>query len=58
MGKVIKLQVLSPQMEATEQSAWDAYVAAQDRAKRTLDPADGIAAGKAWGAFMALFVKP
>lgn len=36
--------------------AFEAYVAAQDRAKETLLFADACAAGKAWGRFVHLFV--
>jgi len=38
--------------------AWDAYVAAKERAQATDDLRDGLAAGRAWRAFLNLFVRP
>jgi hypothetical protein len=37
---------------------WAAYVAAQERSKRTLALSDGLAAGRAYGAFVRAFVEP
>jgi hypothetical protein len=36
---------------------WEAFVAAKAQAERTGAIADGIAAGRAWAAFLAAFVK-
>lgn len=36
--------------------AWDAYVAAKERAQATDDFRDGLAAGRAWRTFLNLFV--
>lgn len=36
--------------------AWDAYVAARDKAANSNDIKDGVAAGRAWRAFISLFV--
>lgn len=38
--------------------AWDAYVAARDAAYESNDLDDGVAAGRAWSAFLTLFVPP
>jgi hypothetical protein len=40
--------------QSTE-ALWNAFVAAQERSKRTLVIADGIAAGKAYAAFLEAF---
>jgi hypothetical protein len=37
------------------EALWEAFVAAQERSKRTLVLADGIAAGKAYAAFLKAF---
>jgi hypothetical protein len=37
------------------EALWDTFVAAQERSKRTLSLADGIAAGKAYAAFLQAF---
>ncbi len=37
-------------------AAWERFVEAQERSKRTLSIADGIAAGKAYAAFLSLFI--
>lgn len=34
---------------------WAEYLAARDRAERSRDIADGIAAGRAWAAFLRAF---
>ena len=40
------------------EALWEAFVAAQERSKRTLVLADGIAAGKAYAAFLEAFAGP
>jgi hypothetical protein len=39
------------------EALWRAFVAAQERSKRTLALSDGIAAGKAYAAFLSVFVN-
>jgi hypothetical protein len=43
---------------AEADSLWRAFVAAQERSKTTLALDDGIAAGKAYRAFLEAFVAP
>lgn len=40
------------------EALWNAFVAAQERSKRTLVVADGITAGKAYAAFLEAFAGP
>ncbi len=58
MGEVFFIDVAKRQKDQTVQAAWDAYVVARDKAERSNDVADGIAAGKAWREFLDLFVGP
>jgi hypothetical protein len=58
-------QATSPQLEtkpslvgSDPEAFWDAFVAAQERSKRTLVLADGIAAGKAYAAFLMAYTRP
>lgn len=44
-------------IEAQQEEAFEAYRSAAAKAHVTLLLADGIAAGKAWGRFVNLFVK-
>jgi hypothetical protein len=37
---------------------WDAYLAAKRQADATGDYADGLAAGRAWAAFLDMFLPP
>lgn len=57
MSNVVRIADIREQRRLTQEEAWEIYVAAQDKAKRTLRLEDGIAAGKAWGEFIALFVR-
>jgi hypothetical protein len=57
MGELVFIDVAKKARNVTVQEAWDAYVAAQDKAKDTRDIADGIAAGHAWRAWLELFVQ-
>ncbi len=43
------------QMMQRQQDAWDAYLVARDRAQKSNDINDGIAAGRAWKKFMECF---
>jgi hypothetical protein len=40
------------------EALWDIFVAAQERSKATLALSDGIAAGKAYAAFVTAFTRP
>ena len=40
---------------ALQQRAWEDYLRARDRAERSRQVEDGIAAGHAWAAFLRLF---
>ncbi|GGC70600.1 hypothetical protein [Chelatococcus reniformis] len=46
------------QLKTRQTRAWEAYVAARDRAEQTRDITDGIAAGRAWAVFIAEFLPP
>ena len=56
MGEIISIDVGRQAKDRAIDEAFNAYVIAQDKAKRTLNIYDGIAAGRAWGEFMTLFV--
>lgn len=55
MGDLVFIDAARRKRAVTVQEAWDAYIAAQDRAKETRDLEDGIAAGKAWARWLDLF---
>lgn len=55
MGDLVFIDVAKRKKAVSVQEAWDAYIAAQERAKETLDFDDGVAAGKAWAAWLELF---
>lgn len=57
MGELFHLKDAIERKRLTVDEAWQAYVEAQDKAKRTLNIQDGIEAGKAWGNFIGLFVR-
>lgn len=44
-------------LEQAQQAAWAEYVRLQAIAKATLRLEDGLAAGRAWGNFIDLFVR-
>ena len=48
----------SPASPPAAASLWQAFVQAQERSKATGDLNDGIAAGKAYAAFVADFTRP
>ncbi len=56
MAEIISIDIARQAKDRAIEEAFDAYVTAQDKAKRTLNIYDGIAAGRAWGNFMTLFV--
>lgn len=43
--------------ERRVQTAWEAYTAAQAKAQRTLDMADGFEAGRLWREWLELFIS-
>lgn len=45
-------------LKSRQERLWEAYLAAFNKAERTQDIQDGIAAGKAWAAFIADFLTP
>jgi hypothetical protein len=47
-----------PQTGSDPEALWAAFVVAQERSKATLALGDGIAAGKAYAAFLAAFTRP
>jgi hypothetical protein len=49
---------IAAEREAIQFARWDAYATALRRAQATLDIRDGIAAGEAWRAFLAVFLPP
>lgn len=57
MKNVVSLSVARTQRELTEQDAWQAYLDARARAEASRDITDGIAAGKAWSQWLALFER-
>jgi hypothetical protein len=55
VGELIVIEDKRRERDLTVQEAWDAYVAADEKAKTSHDIRDGIAAGKAWARWLALF---
>jgi len=58
-------QPTSPQLEtkpslvgSDPKALWDVFAAAQERSKGTLALSDGIAAGKAYAAFLTAYTRP
>jgi len=45
-------------LQTRQETLWDAYVAAMEKAQQTLDINDGMAAGRAWKAFVDEFLIP
>ena len=56
-GEVVSLASARQARETNVEKAWERYAAAARRAQETLSVADGIAAGKAYGEFVRLFVR-
>lgn len=55
MGKILPLLVARSERDASVEAAWLRFVEANAKAKRTEQISDGIAAGKAYRAFLELF---
>jgi hypothetical protein len=55
MGDLVFLDVNKRVKDDRLQALWQAYLDARDKADRTRDVADGIAAGKAWAAWVEPF---
>ena len=47
-----------PAQAVNPECLWAAFVAAQERSKRTLALNDGLAAGHAYSAFLKAFIEP
>ncbi len=54
----LKLSRGHPAEPDNPECLWPAFVAAQERSKRTLALNDGLAAGHAYSAFLRAFVEP
>lgn len=54
-GKLILIDDARKDRDLTVAETWDAYVAARELADRTKKIEDGIAASKAWRAWVELF---
>lgn len=57
MGDLLFIDVAKRERDLTVQEAWDAYVAADAKAKASLRLEDGIAAGKAYARFLDLYAS-
>lgn len=55
MADPVKLSVVREARSLNEQEAWAAYLAARDKAEKSGDIQDGIAAGKAWRLWLERF---
>lgn len=55
MGDVVFINNLDRKKDQGLQSLWDAYQAAREKAEASHDILDGIAAGKAWARWLAVF---
>jgi hypothetical protein len=55
MGEVVVMNVVQRSREDRVQRLWDLYLDARCKAEQSTDIADGIAAGKAWAAFLDAF---
>ena len=55
MGNVISLEEAHRRRDERIEGLWQAYLSARDRAEHSRDVMDGIAAGKAWAAFLDQF---
>lgn len=56
-NKIVSIVAARAGRDVSEQDAWRTYCAARDRAERTKDIQDGIAAGKAWAEWLHLFER-
>lgn len=55
MGDLLFLDVSKGKRDDRLQGLWDAYLSARKRAEASDDINDGIAAGKAWAAWLDAF---
>lgn len=55
MGDLVVIQDLYRQRDQRIEGLWQAYLVARDRAEHSRDVRDGVAAGKAWAAFLDQF---
>jgi hypothetical protein len=55
--KIVHIAAAREQRQVSEQDAWRAYTSARDKAERSQNIADGIAAGKAWAMWLQLFER-
>lgn len=55
MGDIVLLDAARRDKDVRLDELWNAYLAARDKADQTRDIADGIAAGKAWAAWVIPF---
>lgn len=55
MGELLFIDVAQKRRDDRLQSLWDAYNAARGKAQTSGDITDGIAAGKAWAAWLDAF---
>lgn len=55
MGELISLHTAQRKRDERVRDLWDAYLKARDKAERSRDIADGMAAGKAWAAWLDSF---
>lgn len=57
MADIRFIVVAQNQRELTLQQAWEAYLAARDKAEKSRDLRDGVAAGKAWARWLGIFTR-
>ena len=56
MGDLVFIDAAKRSRDESLQQLWATYAAAKVRADGTLDIKDGIAAGKAWAAWLDMFL--
>lgn len=57
MAEIVSIAEARQQRSMTERQAWQAYLAARERAEKSGRIEDGIAAGKAWARWLRLFER-
>lgn len=57
MGDLISIDTARRERTTTESEAWSAYLAARTKAEASQAIEDGVAAGKAWARWLALFER-
>lgn len=55
MGELLFIDVAQRKRDERTQDLWNAYLAARDKAEASRNVQDGIAAGKAWAAWLDHF---